>query len=89
MLGGWLPSGALRSLIVDGVLAGVGGVLMFLPQIMVLFLFIAILEDCGYLARACFLADSIHGTLGHERQERDPTAVELRVRGAGASCRRG
>lgn len=52
-----MPAGALRSLIVDGMIAGVGGVLVFLPQILILFLFIAVLEDCGYMARAAFLLD--------------------------------
>ncbi len=52
-----MPAGALRSLAVDGVIAGVGGVLIFLPQIMILFLFIAVLEDCGYMARAAYLMD--------------------------------
>ena len=54
-----LPAGALRSLVVDGVLAGVGGVVVFVPQIALLFLFIAILEGCGYLARAAFLMDRL------------------------------
>jgi len=54
-----LPEGALRSLIVDGVLAGVGGVVVFLPQIALLFLFIALLEGCGYLSRAAFLMDRL------------------------------
>ena len=52
-----LAEGALRALIVDGVIAGVGGVLVFLPQIVILFGFIALLEDCGYMARAAFLMD--------------------------------
>lgn len=56
--------GALRSLVVDGVVAGVGGVLVFLPQIVFLFLFIAVLEDCGYLARAAFLMDRLMSRLG-------------------------
>jgi ferrous iron transport protein B len=56
--------GALRSLIVDGVVAGVGGVLVFLPQIVFLFLFIAVLEDCGYMARAAFLMDRLMSRLG-------------------------
>lgn len=63
-LSGALPAGALRSLIVDGVIAGVGAVLVFLPQILILFLFIAILEDCGYMARAAFLLDRWMGLLG-------------------------
>jgi ferrous iron transport protein B len=54
-----LPEGALRSLVVDGVLAGVGGVVVFLPQIALLFLFVALLEGCGYLARAAFLMDRL------------------------------
>jgi ferrous iron transport protein B len=54
-----LPEGAIRSLIVDGVLAGVGGVVVFLPQIALLFLFVAILEGCGYLARAAHLMDRL------------------------------
>lgn len=52
-----LPEGPLQSLLADGIIAGVGAVLIFLPQILVLFLFIAILEDCGYMARAAFLLD--------------------------------
>ena len=55
----WLPPGALRSLLVDGVLAGVGGVVVFVPQIALLFFFIAILEGCGYLSRAAFLMDRL------------------------------
>lgn len=54
-----LPEGAIRSLLVDGVLAGVGGVVVFVPQIALLFLFIAILEGCGYLSRAAFLMDRL------------------------------
>jgi ferrous iron transport protein B len=56
---GALPAGAIRSLIVDGVLAGVGGVVVFLPQIALLFLFVAVLEGCGYLARAAYLMDRL------------------------------
>jgi len=54
----------LRSLLVDGVIAGAGGVLVFLPQIMILFLFIALLEDCGYMARAAFLMDRLMSRIG-------------------------
>ena len=54
---GIVPPGAVQSMLVDGVVAGVGGVLVFLPQIAVLFLFISILEDCGYMARAALLLD--------------------------------
>jgi len=66
--GGWIEGrmaeGALRSLLVDGVVSGVGGVLVFLPQIMILFLFIAVLEDCGYMARAAFLMDRLMSRVG-------------------------
>jgi len=59
-----VPAGALQSLLVDGVIAGVGGVLVFLPQILLLFLFIAVLEDCGYMARAAFLMDRLMSSVG-------------------------
>ena len=59
-----MSAGALRSLIVDGVIAGVGGVVMFLPQIFVLFFFIAVLEDCGYMARAAYLMDKLMARVG-------------------------
>ncbi len=54
-----LAEGPLASLLIDGVLAGVGGVLVFLPQIFILFFFLALLEDCGYMARAAFLMDKL------------------------------
>ncbi len=56
---GFLGSGALKSLVVDGVIAGVGAILIFLPQILILFGFITILEDCGYMARVAFLMDRL------------------------------
>lgn len=59
-----LPAGALRSLIVDGVIGGVGAVVIFLPQILVLFAFIAVLEDCGYMARAAYLMDRLMAGVG-------------------------
>ena len=59
-----LPAGMLQSLLVDGVIAGVGSVLVFLPQILILFLFILALEDSGYLPRAAFLLDRVMGTVG-------------------------
>ncbi len=61
---GLLSPGALRSLLVDGVIGGVGAVLVFLPQILILFLFIAVLEDCGYMARAAFLMDRLMAGVG-------------------------
>ncbi|WP_313913298.1 ferrous iron transport protein B [Tahibacter sp.] len=63
LLGEWsvatLPDGPLRSLLNDGVFAGIGGVLVFLPQILILFLFILALEESGYLPRAAFLLDRL------------------------------
>ena len=68
MLGNWLQSlmaaGDLRSLLVDGVLGGVGGVMMFLPQILLLFFFIGLLESTGYMARAAFLMDGVMARAG-------------------------
>ena len=59
-----LPEGLLQSLIVDGMIAGVGSVVVFLPQILILFLFILALEDLGYMARAAFLMDRLMGYAG-------------------------
>jgi ferrous iron transport protein B len=59
-----MPDGILRSLVVDGILSGVGSVLVFLPQILILFLFILALEDSGYLPRAAFLLDRLMGSVG-------------------------
>jgi ferrous iron transport protein B len=69
---GWLSAllrshmaeGVLQSLLTDGILAGAGGVLVFLPQILILFFFILALEDSGYLPRAAFLLDRVMGTVG-------------------------
>ncbi len=69
---GWLggvvaavtPEGLLRSLLVDGLIAGVGSVLVFLPQILIVFFFILLLEDSGYMARAAFLMDRLMGAAG-------------------------
>lgn len=63
-VGQWIPEGDLRSLVVDGVFGGVGSVLVFLPQIAILFLVISILEDSGYMARAAFLMDRIMRPVG-------------------------
>ena len=59
-----LPDGPLRDLIVNGAIAGVGSVLVFVPQIMILFFFIGILEDSGYMARAAFIMDKTMGRVG-------------------------
>jgi ferrous iron transport protein B len=60
----WLPDNWLRSLLVDGIIAGAGGVVVFLPQILILFFFILILEESGYLPRAAYLLDRIMGSVG-------------------------
>ncbi|MGD8339739.1 MAG: ferrous iron transport protein B [Gammaproteobacteria bacterium] len=60
----WLPDGVISSFVVDGVIAGVGSVVIFLPQILILFLFIILMEDTGYLARAAFLVDRAMRSIG-------------------------
>ena len=59
-----MPPGLLQSLLVDGVIAGLGGVVIFLPQILILFFFILLLENSGYLPRAAFLLDNVMGKVG-------------------------
>jgi ferrous iron transport protein B len=60
----YVPPGLLQSLLANGIISGVGSVLVFLPQIMILFFFIILLEDFGYMARAAFLMDRIMGGAG-------------------------
>lgn len=59
-----VPPGAMQSLLQKGVVGGVGAILVFLPQIVILFLFLAVLEDCGYISRAAFLADRMMARVG-------------------------
>jgi len=63
-IGQSLPPSLLKGLFIDGVLAGAGSVLVFLPQILILFFFILVLEDSGYLPRAAFLLDRLMGSVG-------------------------
>lgn len=67
-LAGWVEAGMepgpLRSLLVDGAIGGVGSIVIFLPQILILFFFLGILEDCGYLARAAYLMDKLMTRVG-------------------------
>lgn len=63
-VGRLIPPGDLNSLLVDGIIAGVGAVIVFLPQILLLFLFIGFLEDTGYMARAAFLMDRLMSKVG-------------------------
>ncbi|MDE7074080.1 MAG: ferrous iron transport protein B [Odoribacter sp.] len=68
LLGNWLagvlPEGPLNDLLVDGVIAGVGGVIVFLPNILILFFFISLMEDTGYMARAAFIMDRLMHKIG-------------------------
>ncbi|QDT67392.1 Ferrous iron transport protein B [Planctomycetes bacterium MalM25] len=63
-VGAWLPEGDLKSLVVDGVIGGVGGMLVFLPQICLLFFLLALLDDSGYLARAALVMDRLMQRVG-------------------------
>jgi ferrous iron transport protein B len=63
-IGALLPDNWVRSLLIDGVLAGLGGVIIFLPQILILFFFILLLEESGYLPRAAYLLDRVMGSVG-------------------------
>jgi len=67
-LGGWLanvlPSGLLRDLLIEGIVAGVGAILIFLPQIIILILFLCLLEDSGYMARVAFMMDNFMRRVG-------------------------
>ncbi len=64
-----IPPGDLNSLLVDGAIAGVGSVVAFLPQILLLFFFIGLLEDTGYMARAAFLMDRLMSKVGLHEEE--------------------
>jgi ferrous iron transport protein B len=78
-MGGWIsaliPLGMLNSLLVDGVIAGVGGVLSFVPLIVLLFMFISILEDSGYMARAAFIMDKFLHIFGLHGQSFLPMII--------------
>lgn len=63
-VGDILPEGPLKDLVIDGVIQGVGGVIVFLPQILILYLFISIMEDTGYMARAAFMMDKLMHRMG-------------------------
>ncbi len=63
-IGAWIPEGFIHSLIIDGIIAGVGAVVVFLPQILILFLFILLLESTGYMTRAAFVMDRLMASVG-------------------------
>jgi ferrous iron transport protein B len=75
--GAALPEGALRSLVVEGLIGGVGGVLVFVPQILLLFLGVAMLEDTGYLARAAFTLDRLMHAIGLHGKSFIPLLIGL------------
>ena len=64
MLGSFMPDGALKDLVIDGIIGGVGGVIVFLPNIMILFFCISLMEDSGYMARAAFIMDKLMHKMG-------------------------
>lgn len=64
IIGDYMPAGPLKDLLIDGVLGGVGGVIVFLPNILILYLFISFMEDSGYMARAAFIMDKIMHKIG-------------------------
>jgi len=64
LLGNYLPSGAMKDLLIDGIIGGVGGVIVFLPNILILFFFISLMEDSGYMARTAFIMDKLMHKMG-------------------------
>ena len=68
LIGNWLsyslPDGSLKDLLIDGIIGGVGGVIVFLPNILILFVFISFMEDSGYMARAVFIMDKLMHKIG-------------------------
>ena len=64
LIGSTMPEGPLRSMLVDGVIGGVGSVIVFLPQILILYFFISLMEDSGYMARAAFIMDKLMHKMG-------------------------
>ncbi len=63
-IGRTMPEGIIKDLIIDGIIGGVGSVISFLPQILILYLFISFMEDCGYMARAAFIMDKLMHKMG-------------------------
>ena len=64
MVGNVIPAGALHDLLIDGIIGGVGGVMVFLPNILILFFCISLMEDTGYMARAAFIMDRLMHKIG-------------------------
>ena len=70
-----MPDGPLKAMLVDGVIGGVGSVIVFLPQILILYFFISLMEDSGYMARAAFIMDKLMHKMGHPHH-REPTVED-------------
>ena len=83
LLEGWGVAGWLTGLIVDGIIGGVGAVLGFVPQMLVLFLMLSVLEDIGYMARIAFIHGPCFPQIRPLGQELHPNAHRLRLRRAG------
>ncbi len=64
LLGKTMPDGPVKAMLIDGILGGVGSVIVFLPQILILYFFISFMEDCGYMARAAFIMDRLMHKIG-------------------------
>ena len=64
LIGSYMPEGALKDLIIDGVIGGVGGVIVFMPNILILFFFISLMEDSGYMSRTAFIMDKLMHKMG-------------------------
>ena len=79
LLIGWGASDWALSLVIDGIIGGVGAVLVFVPQLMILYFFISILEDCGYMARVAFIMDRIFRRFGLSGKSFIPDADWHRV----------
>lgn len=63
-IGSYMPEGPVKAMLIDGVIGGVGAVIVFLPQILILYFFISFMEDCGYMARAAFIMDKLMHKIG-------------------------
>lgn len=78
-----MAKGSLRNLIVDGIISGVGGVIVFLPNILILFFFISLMEDTGYMARAAFIMDKLMHKIGLHGKSFIPLLMGFRMQRPG------
>ena len=82
-LGKIMADGPLKDLVVDGIIGGVGGVIVFLPNILILYLFISLMEDSGYMARAAFIMDKIMHKIGLHGKSFIPLVMGFRMQRTG------